>query len=40
LEDERHVTDAMQRVFDRCEWLLDEAMTLRVDLLPVPVALG
>jgi hypothetical protein len=33
-ETERYHTDAMARVFDRCEWLLAEAMTLRVDMLP------
>lgn len=33
-ETERYYTDAAARVFDRCEWLLAEAMTLRVDMLP------
>lgn len=33
---ERYYTDAMARVFDRCEWLLAEAMTLRVEMLPPP----
>jgi hypothetical protein len=35
-EDERHVTDAMHRVFGRFEWLLAGAMTLRVELLAAP----
>jgi hypothetical protein len=33
---ERYYTDAMARVLERCEWLLAEAMTLRVELLPDP----
>jgi hypothetical protein len=33
-QDERYVTDAMNTVFERCAWLLDEAMTLRTELLP------
>lgn len=33
-DSERYYTDAMARVFDRCEWLLAEAMTLRVEVLP------
>jgi hypothetical protein len=32
--DERYYVDAMATVFDRCEWLVDERMVLRVDLLP------
>lgn len=32
-DSERYYTDAMASVFDRCEWLLAEAMTLRVDML-------
>jgi hypothetical protein len=32
--EERYFKDAMATVFDRCEWLLAEAMTLRVELLP------
>lgn len=35
-ESERYYTDAMARVFDRCEWLLAEAMTLRVEMLASP----
>lgn len=34
-EDERYYTDAMSRVFDRCEWLLAEAIPLRTEVLPI-----
>lgn len=32
--DERYHLDAMATVFDRCAWLADEAMVLRIELLP------
>jgi hypothetical protein len=32
--DERYYSDAMLSVFQRCEWLLEEAMPLRADVLP------
>ena len=34
-DEERYFTDAMAHVFDRAEWLLSEAMSLRLDLLPL-----
>lgn len=33
--EERYHADAMALIFDRCDWLLAEAMTLDVDLLPL-----